>query len=422
MVPKGYRYISGLGPIPDEWEAVPADNICSKITKGTTPPKSDIVEDSNIPFLRVNNLTFSGRLNKSNELLFVSDKAHRGFLARSTAYPGDILMNIVGPPLGKTALLTNAFSEYNLNQAIVIYRADSPNIDKFFFLSYLRSAIAQQWLQSRSKKTSGQQNLTIELCKELPVPLPPLIEQQKIGRILYTWECAIETVGQLIRKSEAQKAGLVQRLLSGDTRLTGFDKPWVVRRLGDLFTERLEASTLKLPLLSITSEKGVILQSEVGRKNTSNDDKSKYKRICPGDIGYNTMRMWQGVSALSSIEGIVSPAYTIVTSQGEIDSLYAAYLFKDPRTIHDFRRHSQGLTSDTWNLKFPLFARLEIQLPELEEQQEIARVLRAADNVLNALRLRLSSLQRERQALTQVLLSGKRRVNTANTERIHATG
>jgi len=77
-VPEGFQQIPGLSVCPKEWEVVQANEICSKITKGTTPPKTDIVEDGDIPFLRVNNLTFEGRLNETNELLFVSESAHRG--------------------------------------------------------------------------------------------------------------------------------------------------------------------------------------------------------------------------------------------------------------------------------------------------------------------------------------------------------
>src|SRR5690349_7754489 len=91
---------------PNEWPVARAAEVCSLVTKGTTPSKSDIVFDSNIPFLRVNNLTFTGRI-KANDLLFVSEKAHRGVLTRSIARPNDVLMNIVGPPLGKTALLND---------------------------------------------------------------------------------------------------------------------------------------------------------------------------------------------------------------------------------------------------------------------------------------------------------------------------
>ncbi|HNC85756.1 MAG TPA: restriction endonuclease subunit S, partial [Agitococcus sp.] len=212
------KFIEGIGFIPNDWAVKKADELCSKITKGTTPPKEDIVNNSHIPFLRVNNLTFDGVLDVNSGFIFVSEAAHRSVLSRSIAYKNDILMNIVGPPLGKTALLNDNFDEYNLNQAIVIYRVSSVDVARLFFFFFLKSVIAQNWLQSHSKKTSGQQNLTIEVCKNLPIPIPPLPEQIKIAEILSTWDNAINTVQKLLTNSQQQKKALMQQLLTGKKR------------------------------------------------------------------------------------------------------------------------------------------------------------------------------------------------------------
>ena len=75
-----------------------------------------------------------------------------------------------------------------------------------------------------------------------------------------------------------------------------------------------------------------------------------------GDIVYNTMRMWQGASGYSAYEGIVSPAYTVIIPQEQVFPLFFAYLFKTQSLINRFRIHSQGLTTDTWNLKFAGFS------------------------------------------------------------------
>lgn len=207
------------------------------------------------------------------------------------------------------------------------------------------------------------------------IALPPVKEQNKIGAIITLWNEAIEKMERLISAKEAVKKGFMQRLLTGKKRLQGFTKPWREYHLGELFKERSERANDHLPLLSITREEGVIPREDVGRKDTSTEDKSKYLRICPGDIGYNTMRMWQGVSALSAYEGIVSPAYTIATPKKGVDGEFMAYLFKLPKTIHLFYRHSQGLTSDTWNLKFHHFREIKVTVPDIDEQKAIAQLL-----------------------------------------------
>ena len=86
--------------------------------------------------------------------------------------------------------------------------------------------------------------------------------------------------------------------------------------LGAVFDERSESGLTDYPLASITMQRGVIPRDEVGRKDSSSEDKSKYRRIMPGDIGYNTMRMWRRKRPCQ-MEAIVSPAYTICVPKRE---------------------------------------------------------------------------------------------------------
>jgi type I restriction enzyme S subunit len=210
---------SPLGRIPVGWEVVDANSVCSKITKGTTPPKSEYTNDNKIPFLRVNNLYFDNKIHFEKGVLFLSRSIQDGFLARSIVYPEDILMNIVGPPLSKIAIVPNDYSEYNVNQAIVIYRTVKKKIHNRYFMHYLTSNKAQNWLKTRSKKTSGQQNLTIELCKDLPVPLPSIDKQVQITNVL-------DGIDSLLTKKQERhsqlnniKKALMQDLLTGKVRV-----------------------------------------------------------------------------------------------------------------------------------------------------------------------------------------------------------
>ena len=165
-------------------------------------------------------------------------------------------------------------------------------------------------------------------------------------------------------------------------RFPEFTDEWKEVRLGEVTCERNETNAPTLPLLSITVDKGIIPQTDSEKKDVSNADKSKYKRICSGDIGYNTMRMWQGRSALSFVEGIVSPAYTIVTPQKGVSSLFLSYLIKRPRLIYEFWTHSQGLVEDTLNCKYKDFSQITIAIPSLPEQHKIAALLSAIDERL----------------------------------------
>ncbi|KPK90625.1 MAG: hypothetical protein AMJ88_15740 [Anaerolineae bacterium SM23_ 63] len=248
------------------------------------------------------------------------------------------------------------------------------------------------------------------------MPLPPLPEQKKIAEILSSWDRAVEQVNKLIEIKQRLKKGLMQQLLTGRLRLPKFGKPvqkkgelpdgWHTCKLGAYFKERRETNP-NLPLLSITSDRGVIPRDEVERKDTSNADKSNYKRIAVGDIGYNTMRMWQGVSSVSGLEGIVSPAYTICTPREGYSSKYFGYLFKYTPMIHLFYRFSQGLVSDTLSLKFYLFSQIKIRVPSEAEQIQIVKVLYNCDKEIDLLRQKKEALREQKKGLMQKLLTGE---------------
>ena len=224
------------------------------------------------------------------------------------------------------------------------------------------------------------------------LPLPLLPEQKKIAEILSAWDEVIEQTNKLIDAKKRRKKALMQQLLTGKKRLPGFNKSWGKYRLGDLFDERREVNNEHLQLLAITGSCGVIPASEVERKDSSSADKSRYKRITPGDIGYNTMRMWQGVSAVSGLEGIVSTAYTICIPKENVDVRFMGYFFKFPPTVNLFRRFSQGLVNDTLNLKFHNFVQIKVKIPSLDEQQAISKVLRIVDDEIKKLEMKLAAI------------------------------
>ena len=130
-----------------------------------------------------------------------------------------------------------------------------------------------------------------------------------------------------------------------------------------------------MKLLSVTMNDGVKARSEIESKDNSSEDKSNYKIVYTGDMVYNSMRMWQGANGISPCDGIVSPAYTVLTPKEPISNGYFAALFKSPNLINEFRKNSQGMTSDTWNLKYQQIAAIKVNLPSLAEQEHIAEIL-----------------------------------------------
>ena len=176
---------------------------------------------------------------------------------------------------------------------------------------------------------------------------------------------------------------------------------WTRTIFGSVLNQRKEAGYPNEELLAVTSSLGIVKRDTLERRDTSNEDKSKYLLVNEGDIAYNTMRMWQGVSGVSRFRGIVSPAYTICTPTERLDAGFAGYLLKDPEMVSIFRQRSQGLVSDTWNLKYESFAQIPCVIPPLPEQKKIAEILSGIDSQLAKDSQKLEKLFHLVQAITE---------------------
>ncbi|MDT2733108.1 restriction endonuclease subunit S [Enterococcus thailandicus] len=191
-----------------------------------------------------------------------------------------------------------------------------------------------------------------------------------------------------------------------ELRFEGFDGDWEQRKVGEVFSERSERSG-EGELISVTINSGVVKASELDRKDNSSDDKSNYKKVEVGDIAYNSMRMWQGASGYSPYNGILSPAYTVIIPKKDIDSKFFAYDFKRYDMIQTFKRNSQGLTSDTWNLKFPTLKSVKVMVPSIEEQKQISTFFESLDTTITLHQQKLDQLKRLKQGFLQILFGNK---------------
>jgi type I restriction enzyme S subunit len=169
-----------LPGLPEGWCWATAEQLCEFITKGTTPAHDAMTEGTGeVPYVKVYNLTFDGTLNFEQAPTFVNRATHTNVLARSICHSGDVLMNLVGPPLGKVSLLPAQFPEWNINQAIARYRLIDSTLS-LYFVHVLLESRALKWAMARTKTTAGQVNLTLEIARDIPIPLPPRDEQARI--------------------------------------------------------------------------------------------------------------------------------------------------------------------------------------------------------------------------------------------------
>lgn len=290
-----------------------------------------------------------------------------------------------------------------------MYRPKNDLVDIDYLIYYFLTKRGTDILEAASPGGAGRnRTLGQERFLKSKITLPTLPKQQKIAAILSTQDKVIELKEKLLAQKQQQKKYLMQQLLTGKKRLPGFCEKWTRKQLGELFENRVEINRSDLGLLAITSTRGILPRDCLDLKDNSSEDKSKYLRICPGDIGYNTMRMWQGVSAYSEYEGIVSPAYTILAPMEGVYSRYFAYLFKTQSVIFSFYRFSQGLVDDTRNLKYENFKKISVSIPsKVAEQRAIVQILSTADHEIDLLQKSIEAEKQKKKALMQLLLTGK---------------
>lgn len=377
-IPSGYKP-SPLGPIPEDWEVKRLGEICTHFKSGNTITSKEINEDGLYPVYGGNGL--------------------RGY-SNTFTHEGDFIL------IGRQGALCGNINYVEGRNHISEHAIAVQTDENMQWLKYK----LENWNLNRFSESSAQPGLSVEKLVRYKLAIPTRLEQNKIADILQLWDTAIAKQTALIEKLNLRKRGLMQQLLTGKKRLKGFSGEWKEVRLGEVFEERNETNCDNLPLLSITGDKGVIYQSESDKRDISNEDKSKYKRICPNDIGYNTMRMWQGRSALSELEGIVSPAYTIVTPKESIDVRFMAMLVQQPQIVYSFWTHSQGLVSDTLNCKYPDFSQVKVTIPHKDEQTANAEFFIGLNKEIELANKKLAKLQEEKKGLMQVLLTGKKRV------------
>ena len=165
-------------------------------------------------------------------------------------------------------------------------------------------------------------------------------------------------------------------------RFQGYTEDWEQRKLGEVLKERTERAQGGEELLSVTIANGVIRQADSEKRNIASEDKSNYKIVRKGDIPYNSMRMWQGAVGNSEYDGIVSPAYTVLVPTDEADAKFFMEYFKKENSLQLFQRWSQGLTSDTWNLKYSTLSSMRFSMPSMAEQQQIGDDFSKLDHLI----------------------------------------
>lgn len=374
----------------DEWKKSNLGNISSNEMYGMNSAAKDY--DGFNKYIRITDISETSNKFIPNPLTSPDGDLEDKYKLKK----GDIVFARTGASTGKTYLYDD--NDRNLYFAGFLIKFHIDNADpKFIFYNTLKEEYLN-WVSVMSVR-SGQPGINSNEYKKLPIILPSLDEQNKISNFLTSIDKKIDLLERKHQFYQEFKKFLMQQIFTQKLRFN-FNDAWKTVKIKDIFDERSEKGFLDLELLSVTLNDGVIKRSEIESKDNSNENKSNYKHVLPGDIVYNSMRMWQGASGVSPYEGIVSPAYTILIPKN-VYSKYFGYYFKTNEMVYQFKKYSQGLTSDTWNLKYPLISEIKIKIPSIEEQKEITNVFEIMDEKIKILQNNIDELTTFKKGLLQ---------------------
>jgi hypothetical protein len=220
--------------------------------------------------------------------------------------------------------------------------------------------------------------------------LPPVSHQRRIAELLVAIDESLESLRTLHHRFKEQLASQLTAAMDMYVFVTdGRPGP---STLGDLFDERKESGFGHLPILAVTIAGAVVPRESLERSVIDKTGTDKYLHVCPGDLVYNTMRMWQGSCGVVNEEGIVSPAYTVlVPRKDETDPQFWNYAFHTPELLDWFRRFSTGVAADRWRLYFNSFARIRARVPALSVQRELAGSFRLIEDAAQKAQAAISS-------------------------------
>ena len=293
----------------------------------------------------------------------------------------------------------------------------SKKVNPYFLADYLRLN-ESNILRDCAKVGTTVESIDLEAFLNFPMPLPEKSVQNCVMELLSTWDRAIEQTERLIAAKRRRKQGLMQQLLTGKRRFRAFGKPhsnsgesndWPYVKVKALFEIRSTKGNPNLPVLSVTQDQGVVLRSSLERKiNMSDTNTGGYKLVEPGDFVIS-LRSFQGGLEYSTIRGIVSPAYYVISPKGPICSSFYKHFFKSKWFVKHLAAVIIGIR-DGKQVNYGDFASMRIPYPSLGQQQKIADCLDSCDRELETLCRKRDVLKEQKKGLMQQLLTGKVRV------------
>lgn len=378
--------------------------------------------------IRVSDMGYDSILSKNDSVYVDYQREYNKYILQE----GDIIITTVGskPPVynslvGRSIKVKKENNGSLLNQNAVCLRADKINTVQNYFPYLLKMKRYIFYIEDIIRGNANQGSITLEDLFNYHFLLPPLPEQEKIALVLETWDEAIEKLSNLIEQKKLLRKGLMQKLLTGKTRLPGFTQPWKEVKLGEIGTtytglsgknkDNFGRGSYFIPYMNIYQNNHINPQQ---LEQVEVDEGEKQNTVKYGDIFFTTSSETPEEVGFASVllfkpeRNIYLNSFCFGYRLNNFKSLlpeYASFLFRSIYARKIMYKLAQGATR--FNLSKNELMKEKIYIPsDISEQQAIADVLSTADDEINLLNQKLEALKEQKKGLMQQLLTGQIRV------------
>ncbi|KXU56728.1 restriction endonuclease subunit S [Prevotella bivia] len=420
--------VSWIGEIPEGWTAVPIYAIAKNFSKGQGITKDQVYEDGDTPCVRYGEIyskydnSFAECLSKT-KLTEISNPSYFEY--------GDVLFAGTGElieEIGKSIVYLGKEKCLAGGDIIVMKHNQTPE-----FLSYCLNSSAVQQQKSYGKTKLKVVHISKDKIKRVVIALPPLSEQHAIVSYLDKKTAQIDRfiseatkeIEKLNELKQAQIAHLVTHGLNSDVPMKNSGIVWIgqvpehweVRKMKFLFDERTEKNHPEEPILCATQAHGVIPQSMYdNRVVVVNTGFQNLKFVEVGDFVIS-LRSFQGGIEYAHYQGIISAAYTILRSKGDLTNDYTRYLFKSFPFIQLLKTCVKGIREGQ-NINYDMLKNNYLFVPPKQEQTAIVSAINSLNKRIDMLTSQLvdqiNHLKELKQRIISDAVTGKIDVREVN--------
>lgn len=415
-ISKGYKK-SKVGVIPEEWNIIKLSTYNRSLNSGVSVNSEGFSKmDGEFGILKTSSVSKGSFFPEENKV--ISDPKE---LKRAKLHPiqNKLLISRMNTPelVGACAYIGETRNDLFIPDRLWLGEFDTDFINARWLNYLLNSSHYKTQIKNRSSGTSNSmKNISKPSFLGMFIPLPNLVEQQKIATILSTWDTAIASTQSVIDNLRLRNKGFAHQLLAGKKRLKGFGGEWKNLRIIDVADQQsiLNKGNRDFEVLSCTKYDGLVRSLDYFGRQVFGNDLSKYKVVPNGSFAYATNHIEEGSIGYQNIlsQGLISPMYTVFKTKASVDDNFLFRLLKTDRLIYAYQSNMAGSINRRGGLRWKDFSTIHIRIPDLMEQTAINEMLLKADQELQLYKKKLATLQEQKKGLMQKLLTGEIRVKT----------